>query len=933
MEGRDDECAIIEGLLARARQGRAGVLAICGDPGIGKTTLCEYAVTQASDMTVLRVLGVEWETDLPLAGMFELLRPLRDHVVYLPVEQRKVVSALFAGSGQAASDRFALGVATLSLLAHAAEQRAVLVVVDDSQWLDELSGGALAFAFRRLAADAVAVLLCHRSNERDPVAGPWQHLKVDGLSPAAVRSLLSSRPITSVNHAVADALGAATRGNPLALIEVSESLTPRQRAGVDPLPDPLPLGERGLAAFSRPFVGFSARTLQALAVIAAAGPGGASLVPSALASLNLSGPDLDPAERSGVLVVVDGDLQFPHPLVRAASLAAAGTVPTRLAHHALAQAARDNDPQRYAHHLAYATVIASEEVAVALDQAAEFAESRGGPAAGAAARIRAAAASPDGPARDVRRVRAADACFLAGRRGDASRLVNEVLSAGSIGPQRYQALALQASLALWGGSLHDATPILFAALDELAMSAPDLAALVGMPLSTALSSIGRLQDQLIVITRCRALPITDPAIRYLMENYHAATALLLGDPSVLSETERTYPPDGLSEEVVRRFPMQAQCLTQMWVWAERYPAAWQEVNRQIDAARKIAALTLLPVPLMVRVELHWTAGNLARARVDADEALDLGIQVGFEGLIGYGHALRALIAATEGDEPTAHLHAAQARAISHRVGEQPILVYLNHGLGLLALGLGLPATAAEHLALNVDLRAITGVVNPVAVPWQGDYVEALINTARPDEARRALDELKAVADRTGSRWAHSVIYRCRALLGEPGWPDLFEHAATEQTELPFERARTLLYWGEALRRARQIRSARTPLSTAVELFRQQGAHCWTRRAEAELRAAGVPISSAEGHLHTPLTDQELQVCLAVADGATNKEAAAALFLSPKTIEYHLHRAFIKLGISNRAQLARGAADGLLHGGRPASSPLAPTPPAPSRSRY
>ncbi len=917
----------MDALLADARRGHAGVLEIVGEPGIGKTALSGYAVA-APGMTVLHALGVQGEARLPLAALDELLRPLRGDVAELAPGQQAVARALFAGGGGAV-DRYALGATTLSLLAMAAEKGPLLVVIDDSHWVDELSGAVLSFALRRLGADAVAVVLCRRSGQRRPVDGPWQELTLGGLDAGEAATLLGA----DVAPSVAVDLHAATGGNPLALRELRRTLTADQLSGRAELPDPLPLGERGTAVFGRRFTELPDATRRALTVVAAAGAGGAGLLGAALTDLGLAPGDLEPAERAG-LVVLDGTApRFPHPLIRAAAFATAAPSVRRQAHHALAVASAGVDVQRHALHLAASTVVASEDVAVALERAAEDAEQRGGPAAGAAARAGAASLSPDGPARDGRRVRAAEAYLLAGRRDDADRLVAEVLATGRSGPDRWRALAVRASLAIWTGGVLAAVPMLQSTIDELADGAPDLAALVGVQLAVILSSVGRLRDVLGIIGPIRALAITDPVIAYLVENRYAAAEVWCGNLQAQDEAERRYPRAVHGPAARRRFPMHDQLTAQTWTLAERFGLAHAAVEEDLAAARRSAAPAMLPMPLMLRADLFLHIGDLVRVRADLDEALDLGVQVGFGGLIGYTHALRARVAAMEGDEPASRLHADEALSASRIAGQRPVELYRNLALGLLDLGAGRHAAAAEHLGANVPLRELGGLANPVAIPWQADHIEALHGAGRLDEARDALSVLEGTATRIGSRWARSTGRRCRALLGDDAWPELYAAALAEQDDLPFERGRTLLLWGTHLRRTRQIRTARERLAAAAETFGRIGASPWAERARAELRAAGVRSPGSPRAATSPvssLTGQELRVCLAVADGATNREVAATLFVSPKTVEYHLGRVFTKLGMTNRAQLARLVAGGGLGqtGARAAVNRPPPSPATP-----
>ncbi|MET0189415.1 MAG: AAA family ATPase [Pseudonocardia sediminis] len=903
MRGRVDERSTIDTLLSEAGHGRAGVLEIVGDPGIGKTALCDHAAATPG-FRVLRALGVQGEADLPLAGLDELLRPLAADAGDLPPAQRAAVRTLLDGGGGAA-DRYALGVATLGLLARAAEDRPLLVVLDDVHWLDDVSGAVLSFALRRLGADAVAVLLAGRTSPRRPLDGPWPRLHVGGLDTEDAHALLGS----ATAPAVRDVLHTVTGGNPLALLELAQALTAEQLAGWAELPDPLPLSDRGTAAFGWRLTELPDRTRRALVVVAAAGPGSAGLIDPALRARGLAVSDLEPAERAGLLEIRSGQPRFPHPLVRAATFADASGPQRRAAHRALADAGVGGDVQRHALHLAAGTVGASEDVAAALERAAEAAEHRGGPAAGAAARTWAARLSPDGPEIDGRRLAAAEACLLAGRRADAGALVEELITAGRERETRWRALALQASIALWSGEHRDPAPAMRGALEALAGPAPDLAALVSVQLGTVLTGLGLLSRSSEVTARARLLDITDPVIRYLVEHRHAATAVWAGDTGAFADADRTFPYTRLAGAARERFPMHDVLLPQTLMLVERFAEAGSLIEADVAGARAGAAPHRLPLPLLHRAGLGYFTGDLLRVRADLDEVDDINRQVGPGGLSGYTWSLQARAASVAGDRAATVRHATEALAVGEQIGQQPVVLHARHALGLLELTHGRPADAVGHLDRCRDIALANGLGNPLAAPWQADHVEALHLAGRESEALAALDELDATAARTGSRWARGAAARCRALAGGVARDRdaLYEAAARDQHDLPLERGRTLLAQGTALRRERRVREAREILTDAAGQLDRAGAPAWAARARSELRAAGVRSVTAPS-THPALTGQELRVCLAVADGATNREVAASLFVSPKTVEHHLGRAFGKLGVTNRAQLARLVAE-------------------------
>ncbi|MCD2195037.1 LuxR family transcriptional regulator [Actinomycetospora endophytica] len=912
MEGREEERRSIRALLDEARTGHAGILGFRGAAGTGKTTLCDDALVAATDMTVLSLCGVESERDLPLAALLALLRPLDEFVDDLPGAQRAVAGALLEGVGSQVGDSFALGATCLALLAVAAEKEPLLVIVDDLQWVDEVSGRAMAFAFRRLARDAVAVLLASRETEPDdgrpdPLPGPWPWTELGGLDADQCTRLLGAN---GVAPAVADRLCVLCAGNPLALLEVADGLTVAQRLGTVPLPDPVPLGPRGTAAIGRRLAGLPADCVEALVVLAV---GGDADLPDHARALSARGTEptvLVAAERAGVVRVDSGLPRFAHPLLRSAVISLANPAMRRRAHAAWAEL--DGVPVgRRARHLAAATVGASEEVAAALEEAADVAAERGGVAAGVDALVQAALVSPEPSARARRRLRAAEGAFLAGRRELAQELVSSVLAeeAPTLDPApaglRDQALALDASLRVWTTEVGDARAVVTPVIDRLAGPAPELAALLGVQLVITMWSAGETRARIDLCHRIRALAIEDPALRHLVEFTDATFSLANCDPGPTREMLCGGDPASWRDELLRRYPAYYTGLHHWWRWTDRIDQGRFEIEAHIADARRRMATTLLPHPLMLRADIHFETGEIARSRADLTEAIGLCEETGQDGLLGYAHALRGKAAALEGDESLARTEAELALEIARRSGLRPITFFAHHTLGLLELGLGRPGEAARHLAFLRTTALDLGSHHPKSVPWHADHVEALLGAGRRDEAAVVSAELAADAERCDSAWARAVALGTEARVAPDDQADgKLEQAIDAQEGMPLEQARTRLFLGEHRRRHGRVRDARDPLAAAAATFAGAGVLPWARRADAELRAAGGRAATTPAPDLGGLTDRELQICLAVADGATNKEVGAALFLSRKTVEYHLGNAFRKLGVTSRAQLVR-----------------------------
>lgn len=671
-------------------------------------------------------------------------------------------------------------------------------------------------------------------------------------------------------------------------------------------------------------VGLPSATGQALAALAAAGESELAHLPRVLLALGLDADALAAAERAGVVRVDARVPRFVHPLLRAAATARAGPDALRRAH--AAWAALDGlATERRAHHLAAATVGVSEEVAAVLEEAADVATGRGGVAAGVDALVQAALASPDPYPRARRRLRAAEAAHLAGRRDLARALVTAVVAEDPEDPVsaddhrcgptvrlRDRALALDASLRAWATSadIGESQAAVEPTVERLAVLAPDLAGLVGVQLTATMWSAGRTNGAHTWIRRVHAFPIVDPAVRHLVDLAHALIVLASGDPGPAEELLAPGWPAAWREELLHRLPAAYSPLHQVWRWADRVEEGLVEIDAQIDWARRTVATTVLPHPLMLRADLRLEAGDLPRARADLTEAIGLCEDTGQGGLLGYAHAERARVAALEGDESAARAGAELALQTSRRAGLRPVLLFAYHALGLLELGLGRPGEAVRYLD-EVRAMALTlGEHHPKIVPWHADHVEALLGVGRHDEAAVVATAFAASADRCRSPWARAVALGALARVARDDEADaLLVAAAGAQDRMPIEQARTRLFLGEHRRRRGRVRDARDPLAAAALTFAELGVLPWARRAEAELRAAGGRVATPVTPVLADLTDRELQICLAVADGGTNKEVGAALFLSRKTVEYHLGHVFRKLGVTSRAQLTRLVADG------------------------
>jgi DNA-binding CsgD family transcriptional regulator len=907
--GRDAERAAIDRLLVGARSGRSGVLAIRGEAGIGKSALLKYAVDTANGMGVLQGTGIESESELAFAGLHQLLRPVLTSLDEIPEPH---ANALRAGFGLAQADgdlRFLVAAGTLSVLAEAAEHGPLLCVVDDVQWVDQPSLEALVFVARRLEAERVALLLAMRDDDRAPgsLAG-LPHLELGGLPSDAAGALLDAHAGPTLDTGVRTRLVAASAGNPLALVELACQLRDTQLAGLEPLPDPLPLGKRLRRVFA-PHIHRLPRAAQtALLVAAADDSGDLTVVLRAAARLGLDPAALGPAEVAGLIRLDPPTVAFGHPLVRSAVYRAATFAQRRDVHRALASVL--DSPagvDRRAWHLAAASVEPDEQVAVELERASERARQRSGYAAAATAMERAARLTPDDARRGGRLVAAGEAAWLGGQRQRASRLLDRaeplvavpadharlaylrgMIEANHGAPRSGYQMLLDAAAPAAGVDAHLARSMLIEA-GRIALLANDTARM------TAVAE--RLAD----------MWPADRGAAGLLAFATGAQRLLAGDPDRAVAV--------LREALVA---LRVSCDIQLRAMAPVVAAALGDAalgvasaTDAVGACRARGTLSWLPLALMVLASLEWQTGLFDLAVADATEGLDLARELDQEAPTSHCLSVLALAAAVRGDEQRCREHAGTVLGTQVPYRATPAAGMATVALGVLEIGLG----RLEH-ALDVLARLFTAPEAPrrhpiVLLIATGDLVEAAVRAGRPQAIepvlRSASSRFARWATAVRQPWALAVAARCRALFAiaehdpEPHFQDALR---LDQTAVrPFEHARTQLLYGEWLRRERRRADARPWLRSAQETFERLGATPWVDRARTELRAAGEVAGRRDTGMLAQLTPQELQVVRIVRTGATNREAAARLFLSPRTIEYHLRKVYAKLGISSRIELA------------------------------
>jgi DNA-binding CsgD family transcriptional regulator len=889
--GRAQECARVEVLLEMARSGQATALLVTGEPGIGKTAILQHAIEQAEGFRVLRAVGVPVEANWPYAALHALLWPLADLLGEIPERQARVLKGALALAPVPGAHGMEIGAATLSLLEAAAERGPVLCVIDDVQWLDTDSAQALGFAARRLGTQCLGVMIALRGHEAVRIHfDNIPELPLKGLEAGAGVALLRQEAPVPVAEGVAQHLVSEVAGNPLALRELARTLSADQLNGREPLPTPVRAASVIEQAFLAEIAVLSDSARHAL-LVAAANDGQA--VAEVVRACGESWAGISEAERARLLHIEGLGLRFSHPLMRSAVYHGADPEHRRRAHAALAEALLAGDPDRSAWHRALAAVGPDEEVARALEASAARAKRRGGTWAAARALAASARLSPNSIQRASRTLNAARAALAAGMISEAEKLVAE-------------GLTLADDVLLRADLVREAANVAFRRHGT-------------MPVSALVAEANWIQD----LDPVRASDMLAQAARYLLDRLdieaarplvERALGLLEGRPigaltPVLALRAWLHLLDGemaearrLALEVFERQPAidarSTARLTGVLVLAEEHGKARHILEVAVERERHDGSIVDLAFVLSALSELELRQGRLLQAQALAAEGLQL---VGPAGPGAWRrHCQQAELEARIGHEEEARALSMAAMEGAAGAGDAATLARIRAALGHLELSLGRPERAAELLLAAADGAG----PNPILLACAGDLVEALVRAGRRIEARIALVELERWEEL--SDWAQTVIARGWALLAEDKEVDeRFSAALRASTDRvsPLERARTMLCYGERLRRQGHRRAARAQLRAALETFQLHGARQWATRAIQELQASGATMRRRNLGPIEELTPQELQVALLTASGATTREVAERLFLSPRTVEVHLTRTYRKLGIRSRTELA------------------------------
>ncbi|MFE2866640.1 AAA family ATPase [Embleya sp. NPDC059259] len=907
--GRDSELRTIERLLADARGGRSGVLVVRGEPGIGKTALLDHVLADTSLRTI-RGTGVEYEAELPYAGLSLLLRPALDHLDRLPDPQRQALAAAFGLAAGERSEPMFVGLAVLSLLSEYAGDDPLLCVVDDAQWLDRASRDALVFAARRLYAEGIALIFAAREDAHAfPVQG-LPELALAALEPEHAGALLDEHA-RDISATTRSRVLAESRGNPLALIELPVSLT-GERAGDTLRPGALPLTSRLRIAFHGRVTRLDEGTGMLLLLAAIDDSGDLGILLRAGAGFGAGPPELAAAEEASLIVVDDDRLRFRHPLIRAAVQQRAPIDRRLTAHRALADAFDAPDhADRRAWHLAAAATGVDEPAASALERTGERARERSGHLAAALAYEKAARLSEDVPARTRRLVLAAEAASEAGELDQARAFAERAGSAATDDAIRARLLHVRALSDFWQGAFTNAHELLLRGAALTAGSRPERAArLLLQSIHTAWylgeAELGATLLELAALELAPTASVT-PVVEFMIAAFPPKQDGPRPDTDPL-HTER--PSLGDLIRVAPRTDTEEQ--RDLLLACGVGLALGQDADAHHIASlfaresRLRGGIGRLPTILFFVAEAEIFESRHTDALATASEGLRIAQDSGQQQWISQFESVLAYLAGVSGNAEAAHRHADAALAGGVGSAMPAGAPWSAWALGLLDLGLGRPESALNRLERLAREPLRHHISATRSIP---DLVEAAVRSGAPERAREPLARFEQWAGRADQRWADALVLRCHALLAsdetaEESWAAAL--ARHESERRPLERARTGLLYGEWLRRMRRKTDARDRLRTALEEFERLDARSWADRARTELGAIGgsaTPRGARPAGVLALLTPQELQITRLAAQGLSNRDIAAQLFLSPRTVGHHLYKAYPKLGIVSRTELS------------------------------
>jgi DNA-binding CsgD family transcriptional regulator len=902
--GREAECQVLDRLLGDALAGRSGVVVLRGEAGIGKSALLSYVSDGAQTALIARAAGVESEMELAYNGLHQLCAPMLDRLDRLPPPQRAALGTVFGLSEGPTPDRFLVGLAALTLFADVAEHRPLVCLVDDAQWLDQVSAQILGFVARRVLAERVAIVCAARSGLGDEVLAGLPDLVVGELGEHDSLALLLENLQGPLDAAVCRRIVAESHGNPLALLEFRRTWSVAELAGGFGLPEGRGVNGRIEESYVRRLRVLPSDT-QLLVLAAAAEPlGDPVLLQRVAARLEIDMAAIDAAADAGLLSIA-GRVRFAHPLVRSCAYRSAATHDRHRVHRALADATDGEiDPDRRAWHRARATRGPDEDIAAELERSAGRAQARGGVAAAAAFLRRAVALTPDPAQRAERALRAAEASLQAGAFDDTDGLVAIAEAEALNDFQRARADLMRGHLAYASGHCIEACPLLLRAARSLEGSDIELARETYLIAWFAATILGHRTGEQVMLEICRAVQAlprpqgAPPPLQLLLDGLAALTTDGRVAATPVVQRAATALAD-LPVADVRR-----------WGWAAPVAsgAVWDDEGllaisaRNLQIVRDAGAFAELPQHLLsFGIGRMWIGDFAGVANVMAEtESL--------EAATGrYGGYLLPALRALQGNAVEAAALIAGVVEQAAAPGRADEATPAHWAAAVLYNGL-----ARYEEAKAAALKAAWNRFNTSFATWAlPELVEAAARGGDVEVARDALERLAETTQPAGTDFALGIEARCRALLADADRADaLYREAIVrlERRQLLPDQARAHLLYGEWLRREGSRVDAREQLSTAYDLFVTIGMEAFAERARRELLATGEKVRKRSPGTRDELTPQEEQIARLARDGLSNPEIAAQLFISAKTVEWHLGKVFTKLGITSRRQLRHAAAD-------------------------
>lgn len=898
---RTRETAALDALLEAVRLGMSGKLVLRGEPGIGKTALLEHAVATASDFRVVRAIGIESEMQLGFAGLHQVVVPFLTQLPQLPPPQHKALGAAFGLVSNEAPERFQVGLATLTLLARAAEERPVLFVIDDAHWLDIESAEVLAFVARRLYADRIAILFGIREGSgRESVFGGIPELRVQPLAREDAHRLLARVTVGTVDGDVSNRFIIETGGNPLAILELAPATTPTALAAAPLLDEPLPVRSRLQEHFLTKVRALPAKTQTFLELASADSSTDPVVLWHAAKLLAIDRGALAPAEGER-LIAVGPRIAFRHPLIRSAIYYGMLPAQRRIMHSTLADAIDPRvDPDRRAEHHALSAVEPDEEIARELLKAAERAKQRGAYAAWARYASKAAELTPDRKLRAPRLLDAAEALVNSGQPGEAQVALDAARTSLDDPLQRGAAKLIEGLIRIARAEGRETPRFLLETAKDLrsldsgqardALHSAVLAAILIEPMPVVLEEIARL---------ARAIPPQNPASPSIEDQLLDGTAgMIVGDfPSAVPLLRRAFD-RLLAESRDPQLKLRYFVLASLAAYVLFDFGMVDALTKvRVELTRRRGALTGLPSALAFRAGAELYAGHLNQAEALIDQAVDLAHAMGNSEYLG-SIWWEGTLLAWRGNEANARRWAARHTGRNEDAGmdlARYSLLPLELGLGRYqaALEIAIAASKAEPVFLGSRILP--------------NLIEAAVRAGDPDTAEAGTSQLSVVATAGAASLGLGLLARSRALLADDKDAEALYREAIDRltnTGVGTELARSHLVYGEWLRRQSQRREAREQLRTAYEMFSSMGIGAFAERARVELLATGERARRRSVETQSQLSPQEAQIARLAARGVRNQEIGSQLFISDRTVEYHLAKVFRKLGVSSRTQLAR-----------------------------